>query len=74
MSFCYKLWFIVDGGWTEWTDWSECSVTCSDGTQTATRECTNPIPEFSGKSCPGDKLRSRACKVMECACRYYVQT
>lgn len=45
---CY---FPVDGGYTEWTKFSECNVTCGGGVRKRTRECTNPAPENNGKDC-----------------------
>ena len=30
------------GGYTEWTEWQECSVTCSSGIRRRSRNCTNP--------------------------------
>ena len=41
----------VDGGWSKWSSWSDCSKLCHIGTATRTRTCTNPIPQFNGKLC-----------------------
>lgn len=30
----------VNGGWTQWTDWSSCSLTCVGGSRTRTRYVT----------------------------------
>ncbi|XP_035657355.1 netrin receptor UNC5A-like [Branchiostoma floridae] len=43
----------VDGGWTDWSPWSACSVTCGVGTQTRDRSCTNPAPAHGGVKCDG---------------------
>ena len=43
----------VDGGYTDWSECSECSVTCGGGTQTFTRTCTNPPPSNGGRDCSG---------------------
>ena len=40
-----------DGNYTEWSDWSDCSVTCGGGVQTRSRNCTNPPPRGRGKNC-----------------------
>ncbi|XP_078695106.1 properdin-like [Branchiostoma floridae x Branchiostoma belcheri] len=43
----------VDGGWTDWSPWSACSVTCGVGTETRDRTCTNPAPANGGADCDG---------------------
>ena len=51
----------ADGKYTEWSEWSECSVTCGDGVQNRSRTCTNPPPQPGGKGCedqgPADETR-----------------
>lgn len=56
----------VDGGFSAWTVWDTCSVTCSLGTQTRTRDCTNPAPEFGGEDCAGDTLETQNCDEGTC--------
>ncbi|XP_078378562.1 coadhesin-like [Oculina patagonica] len=41
----------IDGNFTEWTEWSDCSATCGGGSQTRSRNCTNPPPQYGGKNC-----------------------
>jgi len=55
----------IDGGWSDFGDWSECSAECGGGTQERTRECNNPAPE-GGADCAGDASESRACNTQEC--------
>ena len=42
---------LVDGNWTVWMEWSTCSVTCENGTQIRTRNCSNPEPQYGGDNC-----------------------
>jgi len=53
--------YAVDGGWSAWSSWTECSVTCDYGVQTRLRTCTNPVPEFNGAPCQGNGTASKAC-------------
>ena len=59
--------FSVDGGWSDFGDWSECSAECGGGTQTRTRTCTNPAPANGGAGCEGDSTETRKCNSQECA-------
>ncbi|XP_046546208.1 uncharacterized protein LOC124256280 [Haliotis rubra] len=51
----------VDGGFQSWTLWSACSVTCENGTQTRSRDCNNPTPQFGGANCSGDFTQLLSC-------------
>lgn len=42
---------IVNGGWSLWGQFSECTVTCNGGTQFRTRFCNNPTPDPEGIPC-----------------------
>ncbi|XP_046564468.1 SCO-spondin-like isoform X2 [Haliotis rubra] len=65
----------VNGGLTQWTQWSgpACSVTCGSAatrTLTRTRSCTNPVPHFGGSDCTGQgntfDSEVRSCGLSEC--------
>ncbi|XP_020630188.1 coadhesin-like isoform X2 [Orbicella faveolata] len=58
----------VDGGYTEWSEFSECTVTCGGGVRERTRECTNPAPENNGKNCEelGPAKESEICNTEAC--------
>ncbi|XP_019643716.1 PREDICTED: coadhesin-like [Branchiostoma belcheri] len=51
----------VNGGWSDWDQWSNCSVTCGVGTETRDRTCTNPAPENGGVDCDGSAQETRSC-------------
>ncbi|KAH3701750.1 hypothetical protein DPMN_076745 [Dreissena polymorpha] len=41
----------INGGYTTWSSWGTCSVTCASGTWTRSRSCTNPAPQYNGADC-----------------------
>ncbi|KAJ8312947.1 hypothetical protein KUTeg_010320 [Tegillarca granosa] len=51
----------VDGHWSVWEEWSECTVTCGNGTSLRTRICNNPAPYFGGRNCMGHDNESVVC-------------
>jgi len=58
----------VNGGYTEWSEFSECTVTCGGGVRERTRECTNLTPENNGKNCEelGPAKESEICNTEAC--------
>ena len=61
----------VDGGWSEFSDWSECSATCGGGTQTRIRTCTNPAPALGGVDCQGESSETQNCNTHHCPGKIY---
>ena len=57
----------VDGGWSDYTDWTECSVECGGGIRSRTRLCNNPAPLNSGALCVGDGTETEECNPSPCA-------
>jgi len=56
----------VNGGFSEWSEYSACSVSCGGGTQHRTRECTNPRPAHGGVWCAGKAVEMQSCNKMNC--------
>lgn len=56
----------MDGRWSTWGEWAECSVTCADGVSLRLRNCTVPSPKYGGQSCPGDSQDTRPCTLPPC--------
>ena len=56
----------VDGGWSDYGDWSECSAKCGGGTLTRTKTCTDPAPAHGGADCVGEATESQNCNEHEC--------
>ncbi|KAK6195487.1 hypothetical protein SNE40_000907 [Patella caerulea] len=57
---------IVNGGWSDWGNWSQCSVTCNNGVRSRERTCTNPPPDVDGRPCTGNASETEACTQPEC--------
>lgn len=57
---------LVDGGWTDWMDSDECTVSCGGGAQNQTRFCANPAPENGGLDCIGPSEQIATCNEWAC--------
>lgn len=56
----------IDGGWSEWTDFSACSTTCERGIQVRYRYCNYPTPTHNGRGCEGHHYETRYCLNAAC--------
>lgn len=56
----------VDGGWSEWGAWSECSRTCGAGISIVERRCDDPEPANGGRFCIGKRRRYKICNSEPC--------
>uniref|UniRef100_A0A3Q1FCU8 SCO-spondin n=1 Tax=Acanthochromis polyacanthus TaxID=80966 RepID=A0A3Q1FCU8_9TELE len=59
--YCQDIDCRVDGGWTPWSVWSDCSVTCGQGSHVRTRACINPPPRNNGSDCSGPERETQTC-------------
>ncbi|XP_053390901.1 thrombospondin-2-like [Mercenaria mercenaria] len=64
---CKKELCPVHGGWSGWSQWGVCSVTCDMGLQRRSRNCSNPVPSLAGNYCFGDSLDNKLCMPAPCA-------
>ena len=58
----------VHGNYTAWSKFTPCSATCDNGTQTRTRNCTDPKPMHNGQNCShlGPESETRSCFLRNC--------
>ncbi|KAL9846109.1 hemicentin-1 isoform 2-T2 [Geothlypis trichas] len=63
---CHRQPCPVDGSWSEWGLWEECSRSCGQGNRTRSRTCSNPPAQHGGKPCEGSALESVMCNLRPC--------
>ncbi|XP_068809627.1 hemicentin-1 isoform X4 [Struthio camelus] len=63
---CHSKPCPVDGNWSEWGLWEECSKSCGQGNRTRTRTCSNPPAQRGGKPCDGSAVDSVMCNIRPC--------
>lgn len=58
----------LDGNWTDWSQWSPCSLTCGGGNQTQRRSCNNPAPANGGNNCSATdtETETQTCNSQPC--------
>ena len=52
---------LVDGGWSDWQNVTNCSTTCGEGVITQQRTCTQPSPSCGGRECSGINITNISC-------------
>ncbi|XP_063444324.1 sushi, von Willebrand factor type A, EGF and pentraxin domain-containing protein 1-like [Mytilus trossulus] len=57
---------MVDGSWSDWDNWTECSVSCGNGTIQRWRACADPLPDNGGKQCEGSDTEIEICSLEPC--------
>lgn len=57
---------VVDGSWSEWSPWEECTRSCGRGNRTRARTCTNPSAQHGGRPCEGSPVAVIMCNVRPC--------
>ncbi|XP_076109042.1 coadhesin-like [Mytilus galloprovincialis] len=57
---------VVNGNWSVWTQWTDCSMSCGNGFQTRSRRCNDPSLSNIRFSCHGDTFEAKLCNKIEC--------
>ncbi|KAH3755669.1 hypothetical protein DPMN_190367 [Dreissena polymorpha] len=57
---------VVNGGWSIWSAFGICDVTCGNGTMTRTRQCNNPKPLNGREDCQGPSQNNGQCILNRC--------
>ncbi|KAM8881275.1 SCO-spondin isoform 1-T4 [Synchiropus picturatus] len=65
-DYCQDIDCRVDGDWTPWSVWSDCTVTCGKGAQVRSRACINPPPRNNGSYCIGSDREIQDCETSPC--------
>ena len=55
---------LVDGYFADWSNWTECTVSCGGGYITRDRDCIGPY--HRGLNCSGDWSQTLDCNTHEC--------
>ena len=63
---CQDIPCPIHGGWGEWSNWTVCTKTCSNGTKSRYRNCNNPLPQYGGNQCSGPSSQSKECSQQPC--------
>ena len=56
------LYPLDDDKYTEWSNWTFCSVTCGDGTQSRSRYCQNMM----SPNCSNPMVQTKECSMPLC--------
>ena len=65
-----KLFILAHGGWSAWTRYTSCSVSCNGGSQTRRRTCTKPSPLKSGRRCLNKRGEIAIAEVQQRKCNW----
>lgn len=56
----------INGGWSEWKNWTSCSRSCGVGVSYMERMCNKPFPSNGGRYCIGNSRKYVTCNTQPC--------
>nr|QNH72392.1 toxin candidate TRINITY_DN31071_c0_g1_i3 [Pachycerianthus borealis] len=59
--------YAVPGMWNKWSSWTDCSVSCGEGTRKRERKCDEPAPKNNGEDCKGSSIEKGTCYKGRCS-------
>ncbi|XP_038045102.1 SCO-spondin-like [Patiria miniata] len=63
---CSLLACPVNGGYFQWSEWSNCTKSCDGGNTERMRKCNNPTPKNGGEPCRGPAKQTKTCNSEPC--------
>ncbi|XP_064202566.1 semaphorin-5A-like isoform X1 [Anguilla rostrata] len=57
---------MVNGGWSPWGSWAQCSRDCGRGIRNRKRVCSSPEARYGGIPCLGPALEYQECNINPC--------
>lgn len=56
----------MDGNWTKWSEWDNCTQSCGGGFRSRVRNCSDPEQRFEGENCLGNSTEGDICNDHYC--------
>lgn len=65
---CNQTPCIVNGGYSQWSEFNQCDKSCGGGVMFRNRSCNNPTPNYGGRGCAsfGSSIESGSCNTKPC--------
>ncbi|CAG2195916.1 Hemicentin-1 [Mytilus edulis] len=58
---------VIDGGWSKWAKWTDCTKLCNGGLMERARTCDSPPPINGGLYCNGTSIEANLCNTDSCS-------